>query len=65
MFIFRFTSKNGISIKKKVWRCSFIYREALVNLVSNKQYPTLVQYGVSILNAIGHTNTSDECTRYP
>ena len=34
--------------KKKVWSRSFIWMEVLVNLESNKQYPTLVQYGVKI-----------------
>jgi len=31
--------------KKKVWSRSFIWMEVLVNLESNKQYPTLVQHG--------------------
>ena len=51
--------------KKKVWRCSFIYWEALVNLVSNKLYSTPVWYGVSTESAIYHTNTSDVSIRYP
>ena len=32
---------------------------------TNKLYPTLVWYGVSIESAIYHTNTSDVSIRYP
>ena len=34
---------NSISVQ--VWSRSFIWMEVLVNLESNKQYPTLVQHG--------------------
>ena len=46
---------NYISVQ--VWSRSFIWMEALVNLESNKQYPTLVQHE----DRKPHTNTSDEC----
>jgi len=36
---------NATIHKKKVWSRSFIWMEVLVNLESNKQYPTLVQHG--------------------
>lgn len=47
--------------KKKVWSRSFICVEVLEYLEPNKQYPTLVQYG----DRKPHTDTSDECNRFP
>ena len=45
----------------QVWSRSFICVEVLEYLEPNKQYPTLVQYE----DRKPHTNTSDECNRFP
>lgn len=44
-----------------MWSRSFICVEVLEYLEPNKQYPTLVQYE----DRKPHTNTSDECNRFP